>query len=45
LGSDPDIPKKEMLLSTSFFGNENIDFWKKVIVNLNNFGVRPRFSY
>lgn len=31
--------KKEMLLSTSFFGNENIDLWKKVIINLKNRGL------
>jgi putative transposase len=31
--------KKEMLLSTSFFGNENIDFWKKIIINLKNRGL------
>lgn len=31
--------KKEMLLSTSFFGNESIDLWKKVINNLKNRGL------
>jgi len=31
--------KKELLLSTSFFGCESLDLWKKVIVNLKNRGV------
>ena len=31
--------KKELLLSTSFFGSESLELWKKVIVNLKNRGV------
>lgn len=31
--------KKELLLSTTFFGSESLDLWKKVIVNLKNRGL------